>query len=293
MFLSGIADEAGQNLDLQIQAHRELGWDHIELRQIEGICVTDLDDATFDTVAERLATAGLRVSCFAAQLANWARPVDTDFAVDQQELRRAIPRMQRTGTRFIRCMSYPNSTPPLPPEEWKRHVIERMKRLADQAAEGDVVLVHENCHGWAGQGAHQARELLAAVDSPHLKLVFDTGNPICLGQDAWKLYQALRDQIVYVHIKDYRADRRPIRGEEDLTASFPGEGDCSVGEIVGDLVRSGYDGGFSIEPHITSVIHRNQQAADAELAYRTYVDYGRRLAGLRAEAQRASGMIQE
>ena len=41
-----------------------------------------------------------------------------------------------------------------------------------------------------------------------------------------------------------------------------------------DLFEHGYDGGFSIEPHITSVIHLGQDAADPELAYRTYVEYG-------------------
>ena len=30
MYLSGIADEAGANIDLQIKATQELGWKHIE-----------------------------------------------------------------------------------------------------------------------------------------------------------------------------------------------------------------------------------------------------------------------
>ncbi|RKY76941.1 sugar phosphate isomerase/epimerase, partial [candidate division KSB1 bacterium] len=30
MFFTGIADEAGKSLDVQIRAHKELGWDHIE-----------------------------------------------------------------------------------------------------------------------------------------------------------------------------------------------------------------------------------------------------------------------
>ena len=128
MFLSGIADEAGSELATQIRAQRELGWRHIELRTIEGTSVTDLDDAAFDRVAEELSAAGLEVSCFAAQIANWARPINTVFEVDVAELRRAIPRMQRVGTRFIRCISYPNSDPPLANFEWRLRVIERDSR---------------------------------------------------------------------------------------------------------------------------------------------------------------------
>ena len=276
MYLSGLADEAGKDLETQIRAHQELGWTFIELRQIDGICVTDLDDTTFDGVADRLVEAGLQVSCFAAQLGNWSRPIDGDFGMDQAELRRAIPRMHRLGTRWIRCMSYPNSNPPLPDDQWRGKVIDRMRSLTAQAEQGDVVLVHENCHGWAGEGAEQAGQLLAAVDSPHLKLVFDTGNPLCKDQDAWQLYQALRDDIVYVHVKD---------AESDVNATFPGDGDCSVVQIVRDLLHRGYDGGFSIEPHITSVIHLNQHAADPARAYQTYIDYGRRLEQLLTTTQ--------
>lgn len=278
MFLSGIADEAGPELETQIRAHRELGWSHIELRTIEGTSVTDLDDSTFHRVADQLSAAGLKVSCLAAQLANWARPIDSDFDVDLAELRRAIPRMQELGTRFIRCMSYPNSDPPLEDSEWRRQVLERMKRLTEVAEAGNVVLVHENCHGWASQGAEQTQELLDEVGSQNLKLVFDTGNPISQGEDVWSLYRSLREHIVYVHIKDYRPIETTDDNERPFQACFPGEGKGAVPEIIRDLMQSGYDDGFSIEPHITSVIHLNQTAADPQAAYSTYVEYGRRFA---------------
>lgn len=278
MFLSGIADEAGQDLTTQIRAHRQLGWDHIELRTIDGVGIADLSDADFDVVASLLEDAGLRVSCFAAQLANWSRPIDTDFGIDVAELQRAIPRMQRLGSRFIRCMSYPNCDPPLDDAEWRRRTLERMSQLTQLAADGGIVLVHENCHGWASQGARQALDLLNEVASESLQLVFDTGNPICFGENVWDLYQELRPSIAYVHIKDYQPSEKTEDNPEDVVACFPGEGEGYVVEIIKDLLATGYDGGFSIEPHITSVIHLAQTATDPELGFRTYVDYGRRLA---------------
>ena len=36
MYYTGFADEAGQNLDVQIKATKELGWYNIESRGIEG-----------------------------------------------------------------------------------------------------------------------------------------------------------------------------------------------------------------------------------------------------------------
>jgi len=275
MFFSGIADEAAPELSRQLDAHKELGWKHIELRMIESTNLTDLSDSDFDRVADQLSEAGVSVSCFAAQLANWARPINTDFNIDLEELQRAIPRMQRLKTPFIRCMSYPNCEPPLDDAEWRKQVVTRMKDLTQVAADGGVTLVHENCNGWGGQGAQHTLDLLCDVGSEHLKLVFDTGNPIPYGQDAWEYYHPVREHVVYVHIKDYVLD---AEGKE--TAVFPGEGKGYVREIVTDLLKAGYEGGFSIEPHITSVIHLGQGAADPERAYSTYVEYGQKLQNL-------------
>ncbi len=50
--LTGIADEAGASLDVQIQAHQELGWDSIESRAVEldGVKgnLHEIPDALFD-----------------------------------------------------------------------------------------------------------------------------------------------------------------------------------------------------------------------------------------------------
>jgi len=273
MFFSGIADEAGRDLETQLRAHGELGWRHIELRNISGTNLTDVEDRRFAEICEALERAGLRVSCFASQIANWARPIDTPFEVDRAELERAIPRMQRLGTPFIRCMSYPNSQTPLDDGEWRRRVVERLRELCRIADAGGVTLVHENCNGWGGQGPKHTMDLLDDVGSERLKLVFDTGNPCQYSQDAWEYYRGVRDAIVYVHIKDYLPRKK---GATDDVACFPGEGCGHVRRICLDLLERAYDGGFSIEPHITSVIHLHQEANDPELAFRTYVEYGRR-----------------
>ena len=152
MFYSGIADEGAEDLAGQIKAHQELGWKHIELRNLCGTNLTDISDEEFEQATAALAEGGLEVSCFASQLANWARPIDNDFDIDRQELARAIPRMQKLGTRCIRCMSYPNSQPPLEDGQWRAQVVERLKELVKMAEDGGVTLVHENCNGWGGLG---------------------------------------------------------------------------------------------------------------------------------------------
>lgn len=269
MFFSGIADEAGDDIKTQIRAQQELGWHHIELRNIDGVGVADLCDRAFESVVEELAQGGIGVSCFASQLCNWSRPIIKHPDIDRHELARAIPRMQRLGCSFIRTMSYPNAG--WPEEEWKQEVIVRLKVLAGMAEDGGITLVHENCNGWGGLGPAQSRELLESVDSPALKFVYDTGNPLGHEQDPWEYYAGVKDWVVYVHIKDGRREG----GKSVYT--FPGEGDGRVHDVVKDLLDSGYDGGFSIEPHLAAIVHQGKAASESRDSYGLYLEYGRRL----------------
>ena len=282
MFLSGIADEAGKPIEKQIAAHQELGWTEIEVRNVDSLSLSDMPQEKFEHVFAKLQDAGMHVSCFASKLGNWATPINSDFQGDVDELETAIPRMHRCNTQFIRTMSWPNSKDdPLPEHEWKAEAIRRMKALAEIAEDGGVVLVHENCSGWGGLGPKQALELIAEVDSEALKIVYDTGNVIGHGQDGWDYYNQVKEHTVYVHIKD-----RAKTEDGSLRACYPGEGMAYVREIVADLLKSGYDGGFSIEPHMAAAVHAGKEA-EGEAAYQIYVEYGRRMAKILEEAQGA------
>jgi sugar phosphate isomerase/epimerase len=281
MYFTGIADEAGVGLDEQIRAHNELGWKHIELRNVWDIGVADLCDSSFDEVVSALDDASISISCFASQLCNWSRSIMKHPGVDAGELERAIPRMQRTGCKFIRTMSYPNAG--WPEADWKAEVIARMKMLAQMAEDGGILLLHENCSGWAGQGAEQTIELLETVDSPALKLVWDTGNPVVHGQDPWAFYIAVKEFIAYVHIKDAvpkEGSALGAGGQLKVDYSWPGEGNGRVEDVLVDLLADGYDGGISIEPHLAGIVHEGTSAEDTDSPFDKYVAYGRRLMAL-------------
>ena len=281
MFFAGIADEASVSIDGQLKAHTQLGWTHIEIRNVEGVSLTDLCDEAFQETAEAVRAAGMNVCCFAAQLCNWSRPITKHPDIDRHELLRAIPRMQALGCSFIRTMSYPNAG--WPEERWREEVIARLKVLAGIAEDGGVILVHENCDGWGGLGPEQTLELVERVDSPGLKLVWDTGNPVFHSQDPWAYYEAVREHIVHVHIKDGE-----MLAGDNMRYSYPGEGNARVREVIGDLLGRGYDGGFSIEPHLAAIVHEGKAASESENAYDCYVQYGRRLMSI-VEEIRQSG----
>ena len=271
MFYTGIADEAGTPISEQIRAHKLLGWKHVEVRNVEGGNLAEVDDATFEKTLAAVTDAGMQISCFASGIANWARNVDGDFSKDVSDLKRAIPRMKKAGCRFIRIMSWPNAKEkPLAEPDWKKEVIRRLKELTKMAEDGRIVLVHENCSGWAGHSPETVKQVLAEIKSPAFAWVYDTGNPVGEGQDPWTMYQASKSRTVYVHIKDGKsaADKHEY--------TYPGEGEGRVRDVVADLLKSGYDGGFSMEPHMASQVHLGTKAEGTKNAFDIYVEFGRR-----------------
>ncbi|MFF0148820.1 hypothetical protein [Amycolatopsis sulphurea] len=64
--------------------------------------------------------------------------------------------------------------------EWRREVHARITLLAEDAEWAGLVLLHENCTGWAGTNAERTLELLAAA-VPSVQVLFDTGNGITHG----------------------------------------------------------------------------------------------------------------
>ncbi len=278
MRCSGISDEAGASVDVQIRAHKELGWQYMELRMVDGENVALVPDSTFDGVYGEIVSAGLRVSAFAGTIGNWAKSIAGDFVVDVAELRQVIPRMQRCNTTYLRIMTWPNDPDsPWSEKAWRDESIRRVGELAGIAEDGGIVMAIENCRGWAGLSPENALEFLAEVDSPAVQWLYDTGNVVNHGQDPWDFYSKIRERIAYLHIKDCR---RLDDGRSQ--AVYCGEGDAMVREILADRMRSGHDDFVSIEPHLAAVVHTGQ-ASDPETMYRTYVEYGTRLNAILAE----------
>jgi sugar phosphate isomerase/epimerase len=275
--LSGLADEAADHIEGQIAAHRALGWNRIELRLIGGKQAGSeaLPEADFERAADLLGEAGIAVSGFASAIGNWSRPIAGDFQVDLNDLATLCRRMQRTGARIVRTMSWVRGDASL--EEWRDEAVRRYKIMAPIAADAGILLLHENCEGWGGLSPENAVEFLERVNHPAVAALFDIGNTVAYGLEPWPFYRAVRPFIRYVHVKD--AKRNPAGGKSDLF-TYPGQGDASVGEILADLISTGYDAGVTIEPHVASIVHLGGSQSTPEERFDSYVRYGRALESL-------------
>ena len=298
MYLTGFADEAAADIDGQIRATKELGWENIESRNIDGTNIHDISDGEFDIVCGKLEDAGVRINCFGSAIANWGKSIEEPFDSSLEEARRAIPRMRRLGTKLVRIMSFGILKGRGPDDQMEEERFKRVGELHRMFTEEGITPVHENCMNYGGMGPDHTLKLIEAV--PGLKLVFDTGNPVMTDdmakdppypkQSSWDFYSRVKDHVAYIHIKDGRfISEKPDSIFPNAEFTFPGEGDGDVRRIVRDLVAAGYDGGISIEPHLAVVFHDEAAQSAEDVKFENYVEYGRRMMALLEESQAEAG----
>ncbi len=293
MFLTGFADEASADFATQIKATKELGWKYIECRNINGKNLATLTDEEFDAMCAQLSEAGVSINCFGSGVANWGKHPrsDADFQASLDELNGALPRMKKLGIKIMRGMSFKTPFQEEEPDnpELEAIIFKKVRQLVEICADNGIIYGHENCMNYGGLSFKHTLKLLEKVNHENLKLIYDTGNPTFnyrwIGekpyptQSSWEFYRNVREFVVYVHIKDAICIEEPRMDcvRPKCTFTYAGDGEGDVRAIVTDLRKRGYDGGFSMEPHLGAVFHDgNAQASPDEIRYANYVNYGRR-----------------
>ncbi|MCK4422507.1 MAG: sugar phosphate isomerase/epimerase [Candidatus Omnitrophica bacterium] len=293
MYFTGFADEAGTGIDVQIKATKELGWENIESRNIDGTNITNISDKEFDEVFEKLQAAGVKINCFGSEVANWGKdPVkEDDFQKSIEDLKRGLPRMHKLGCKMIRGMSFAIVKELIPYSvELEKTIFKKVNYLVKMCEDAGILYLHENCMNYGGMSYEHTLKLIDNVKSPNFKLVFDTGNPVFSydrrgktpyrKQDSFEFYSQVKEHIHYVHIKDgvYIEETDNIFPKSNFT--FAGEGDGQVEKIIKDLLSKGYDNGFSMEPHLSVVFHDKSQESEDDIKYNNYIEYGKRFMAL-------------
>ena len=291
MILTGIGDEAGNTIDAQLRAVKELGWTTLEMRGVEvpgfpKANFHDIPDAAFEIAAGKLKAAGIGVYCFGSTIMNWAKKLADPFDATLAEVKRCIPRMQRLGTKFVRIMSFkPGDDEERTPDE----VFHRVREVTRLFLDAGLAPVHENCMNHGGMSGRHALELLEKA--PGLKWVFDTANPVFnpdrsrarpwSKQDPWEFWTQVRDHVAHIHVKDATWNA----AKNDADYNWPGEGQGRVRDILRDAFARGYDGGISIEPHMVVVFHDAGSKSNEEAMRSNFIEYGRRLEKLIADVR--------
>jgi sugar phosphate isomerase/epimerase len=144
-----------------------------------------------------------------------------------------------------------------PPQE----VVDCLAEAGERAGRDSLVLMIEPepiC--WAEDGRSTAA-LLRRIGSPHLKINYDPGNDAwLLNRDPIDAWDAVAPWIANVHIKDLRPLTRGAAHPEWVPA---GEGMIDYRGHFERLRKAGFDGSFSLEPHMDGKLETIRRCKEA------------------------------
>jgi sugar phosphate isomerase/epimerase len=243
--LSGFADEIDPDLEVQCQVLDGLGIRFVELRSAWDVNVLDLSDEQVAEVKRVLDAHGIGVSSIGSPIGKVN--VTDDFDAHLRRMDRAVEVAQVLGAPYIRVFSF-FLTADQRPEDHRDEVVRRMSALAERAAAGGVVLLHENEKEIFGDVPERVHDLVTAVDSPALRLAWDAANYVQCGVVPFpEAYELLRPYTDYIQIKD------AVLATGEVVPA--GEGDGRLRDTVRALADDGYQGFVSMEPHLSSAHH--------------------------------------
>ena len=240
--LSGFSDEISPDLDEQCRVMAELGVGYVEFRSAWEINVLDLDDAQLERARKTLAQHGLRVSSVGSPIGKIG--IHDDFDEHLRRFDRALHVASAFEAPYIRLFSFfmPAGDDPAAHRD---EVLRRMAALAQRAEGHGVVLLHENEKEIYGDSPARCLDIVESVGSAQLKLAWDAANFVQCGfRPHSDGYVKLRPHLDYIQIKDAH-----LSSGEVVPA---GEGDGEVRETVRALRADGFDGFFSLEPHLAA-----------------------------------------
>ncbi len=249
-----ITDEITQDFEQALKFLSSYSLGYCELREIWGKNIINAPQEDLARAKKLLRKYDIRVSDIASPLYKYDLPEMpapatkgdifraqfTDRDTDRL-LNRAAEIAHFFNTPYVRIFSYWRVASP---EQAFPYVRERLAKAAAFARSHVMVLLLENEHTCnVGTSAELAR-MVKAVNSPHLRGVWDPGNAIALGEAPLPTgLDAVRGLFDHMHVKDVRRDG------EKWTWLPVGKGVADYPSIFKTLKQENYTGTISLETH--------------------------------------------
>lgn len=240
--ISAFADEIDAAVSEQIRVLNKTGISHVELRGLDGKNVSDLTLAEARAYKKQFDQGGIKVSSIGSPIGKIG--IKDDFAPHLAQFKHVLEIATIFETKYIRMFSFfidQNEDP----NQYTAEVVARWQQFLAVAADYPAItLLHENEKEIYGDTPERCVTLLEALHTDKVKFVFDPANFVQCDVEVYpKAYQLMKDNIVYMHIKDAKYS--------DHSVTPVGLGDGQVEKVLQALVADGFTGFTSLEPHLS------------------------------------------
>ncbi|WP_053362239.1 sugar phosphate isomerase/epimerase family protein [Bacillus sp. FJAT-27251] len=273
LHISGFSDEISSDFNTQLEVVSKLGMEYLSLRGIDGKNIGDFSvEEIKEEVLPRLQKANVKVSSIGSPIGKVFINDQEGFEKQKKMLDTLCQIANLLDCQYIRIFSFyiPKGEEA---DSYKEEVIDKLKQFAEIAQQYKVILVHENEKDIFGDIGRRCHEILTEVGSPSFKGIFDFANFVQCGEDTQACYDLLREEIVYIHIKD------AVSTDSQNVVCGTGEG--KIPELLSQFIKSGYKGFLTLEPHLVlfdslkdleledaSEVIKDNKGLDGESAYK-------------------------
>jgi sugar phosphate isomerase/epimerase len=268
MKLAVITDEIDADLGRALDVMAEYGVRGAELRQIWDKNISEASDEYWHRAKRELDARGMTVVGIASPFykcalpgAEPSGPVGPLHSASARGLGDQIALLERCieaahffDTKLIRTFSFWKQGLLTPAQE--EALVDAYAEPAAIAERAGIILGIENEHDCCLATGAQTARVLEEIGSPSVRAIWDPGNAFMAGELPFPTgYDAIKDFIVHVHIKDAKVPDGSIVPEWTVV----GEGAIDFAGQLAALKQSGYDGWLSLETHYSG--HPTKEAS--------------------------------
>lgn len=236
--LGVITDEVTQDIFEAAEFCKKHGLDCMEVRSVNDHSPFDFTDQDIADINAAAKKYDLSVCAISAPLFKCDFDDDAAIASHVQNFEKCAVRANQIGVKMIRGFDFWDSGVSLE----KR--AEKYKDIAQICQKYDIICVIEADPSVHSNTPHKTAELVKAIDSPYIKVLFDPGNEVWVNEKASDdAYMAVKPYLAHIHIKD--ADI--IDGKPDGVKIGAGLVDYKT--LFARLIDDEYCGNIMLETH--------------------------------------------
>ncbi len=236
--LGVITDEVTQDIFEAAEFCKKHGLDCMEVRSVNDHSPFDFTDQDIADINAAAKKYDLSVCAISAPLFKCDFDDDKAIASHVQNFEKCAVRANQIGAKMIRGFDFWDSGVSLE----KR--AEKYKDIAQICQKYDIICVIEADPSVHSNTPHKTAELVKAIDSPYIKVLFDPGNEVWVNEKASDdAYMAVKPYLAHIHIKD--ADI--IDGKPDGVKIGAGLVDYKT--LFARLIDDEYCGNVMLETH--------------------------------------------
>lgn len=229
--------------------------DYAAAQDVTGVELLDIfwSDAEREIPAAKakIADAGLEVAVYSISN-DFIQPEASAREKELADLKRGVDIALDLGVDLLRVFSG-SAREGVSQEQGLAWILDGLSAGAAYAEARGVTLALENHGRFAGR-SDQVRDIIEQVNSPALRVNFDTGNFLPVGQDPLAAARELAEWVALVHLKDMGlalpGETGHVFKDPDgraLTGCVVGAGLVDLAGIYAALDAAGYDGWYSLE----------------------------------------------